>query len=338
MQKSKNTNTIRDVARLAGVSVATISRYLNKTAPLSEETAQRVQSAMDELNFVPHPAARSLATHRTNTIGLVMDDIAGEFFAPMLEGIVNTLDEQNYNLLIFTFNQSKKPRPKQLGPAYTDGLLVFLDSLSDDEITSLHEAGQSIVLIHRSSPPGLNLPMVTIENKNASAGIVSHLIETHHRKRIVLLRGPEGNEDAYWREAGYKQALETHGINLDETLLVPGEFDRFTSQESIRELLRQGVSFDGIFTGDDESAIGALAALQENGVNVPEQVSVAGFDDQRLSDFLNPPLTTIHAPTDEVGMIAAQQLIKIIRNESVESEILLPTQLIIRRSCGCPEI
>lgn len=336
MKKAKNSNTIRDVAKLANVSVATISRYLNNTAPLSAETAERVQAAMTELNFSPHPAARSLATNRTNTIGLVLDKIEGDYFTPLLEGVVATTEANNFNLLIFTTsNQSRHLDSRLLGPTYTDGLLVFLDSLEEKELANLHEAEQPIVLIHRSSPAGLNLPMVTIENKSAAKGLVSHLIETHQRKNIVFLRGPEDNEDSGWRETGYRQALAEHGLTVDENLIAPGDYDRYVSQKSIRDLIERGKKFDAVFAGDDDAAIGALAALKEAGIDVPGQVSVVGFDDQRLAAFLNPPLTTVHAPTDQVGAAAAQQLLKLIHGETVNPEILMPTELIVRNSCGC---
>lgn len=335
MTTSRNASTIRDVARLAGVSVATISRYLNNSAPLSADTAERVQAAMTELDFSPHPAARSLATNRTNTIGLVLNKIEGDYFTPLLEGVVAVTEAQNFNLLIFTANQSKHLDARLLGPTYTDGLLVFLDSISDEDLTSLHNIGHPIVLIHRSSPNGLDLPMVTIENKSASAGLVSHLIETHQRKRIAFLQGPKDNEDSQWREAGFRQALAAHGLKVDENLIVSGDYDRFTAQKSVHRLLTEGKSFDAIFAADDDSALGALTALKEAGIDVPKEVSVVGFDDQRMTPFLNPPLTTVHAPTDQVGSTAAQQLISQIRHESVEAEILLPTDMILRRSCGC---
>lgn len=336
MPKTKNPSTIRDVARLAGVSVATISRYLNHTAPLLPATAERVQAAMDELNFAPHPAARSLATNRTNTIGLVLNKIEGDYFTPLLEGVVAATESQNYNLLIFTTsNQSRHLDRRVLGPAYTDGLLVFLDSLDEQELTALHETEQPIILIHRSSPTDLNLPMVTIENKAAAKRLVNHLIEVHQRKRIVFLRGPQDNEDSGWREIGYRQALEENGLEVDESLIAPGEYDRYIAQDSVRRLLAEGKQFDGIFAADDDSALGAMTALKEASIDVPGQVSVVGFDDQRLAPFLNPPLTTVHAPTDQVGSTAVQQLFKLIRGEAVQPEILLPTELIYRNSCGC---
>ena len=335
MTTSRNASTIRDVARLAGVSVATISRYLNNSAPLSAETAERVLAAMTELDFTPHPAARSLATNRTNTIGLVLNKIEGDYFTPLLEGVVAETEAQNFNLLIFTSNQSRHLDARLLGPTYTDGLLVFLDSLSDKDLTALHTINHPIMLIHRSSPDGLDLPMVTIENKSASAGLVSHLIEVHHRKRIVFLKGPDENEDSHWRETGFRQALSAHGLEPDESLIVEGDYDRYKAQSSVRALLADGKEFDAIFAADDDSALGALTALKDAGIDVPNKVSVVGFDDQRMAPFLNPPLTTVHAPTDLVGTTAAQQLIRIIRHESVEREILLPTEMILRGSCGC---
>jgi DNA-binding LacI/PurR family transcriptional regulator len=335
MKTNKNSATIRDVARLAGVSVATISRYLNNGSLLSHETSALVRAAMAELKYVPHPIARNLATQRTNTIGLVINDIQGEFFTPLLDGVIDTTESYNYNLLIFTSKRSGHHDRLLLGPIYTDGLLVFLDSLGENDLRELHQAGHPIVLIHQSAPSGLDIPVVTIENEGASYRIVSHLIEQHDRKKIVFLQGPQDNEDSYWREIGYRDALKDHGLEFDEMLISRGDFDRYVAHKSIQTLIQTGVEFDAVFSGDDDAAIGVLRALSEAGISVPQQVSVAGFDDQRLASFLNPPLTTAHAPTDRVGITATQQLIHLIRKEPTEPVLLLPTDLVIRSSCGC---
>ncbi len=335
MKTNKTSATIRDVARLAGVSVATISRYLNNGSLLSPETTETVRAAMAELKYVPHPVARNLATKRTNTVGLVINDIQGEFFTPLLDGVIDTTESFNYNLLIFTSKRSGHHDRLLLGPIYTDGLLVFLDSLGEYDLRELQEAGHPIVLIHQSAPAGLDIPVVTIENKRASYRLVSHLIEQHHRNRIVFLRGPQDNEDSHWREIGYREALKDHGLEFDETLISKGDFDRFVSHKSIRTLIQDGIAFDAVFSGDDDAAIGVLRALSEAGISVPQQVSVAGFDDQRLASFLNPPLTTARAPTEQVGIAATQQLIHLIRQEPTQPVILLPTELVLRSSCGC---
>jgi LacI family transcriptional regulator len=335
MSKQKTSSTIRDVARLAGVSVATISRYVNHTAPIAEETGRRVQAAMDRLRFIPHPVARNLATRRTNNIGLVVENISGDFFTPLLDGIISVTQKNNLNLLVFTGSQPNSKKIDHLGPGNTDGLLVFIDAMNEDALRELHEMEHPIVLIHQAPPRGLEIPLVSIENKAGARHLVDHLIEIHQRRRIVYLRGPKNNEDSFWRETGYRQSHESHNLPVDESLITMGDFDRFVALKNLRQLIASGVEFDAVFAADDESAIGALQGLKEAGLRVPEQVAIVGFDDQRLSPFLTPPLTTVHAPTDQVGVIAAENILRLIKSESVETVTLLPTEIVLRNSCGC---
>lgn len=336
-KRRSNSVTIRDVARRAGVSVATVSRYINRSTPVSDEVARRVLVAMEELNFAPHSAARKLATNKNYTLGLLLTDMYGDFFGPLLSGIEEVARQTGYDLLISSSRRANVRKGSPLGPHNTDGLMVFADSLSEATLTQFYKIGFPVLLIHRTGPDGMNTPCVTVENKAASRKIVEHLIHVHHRQRIVFLRGPDEQEDAYWRELGYRAALEAHGIPIDLTLIAPGEFDRRVAQTSIRNLLKQGVKFDAVFSGDDEAAVGVLAALQEAGKLVPEDVSVVGFDDQRMSAFLTPPLTTIRAPTETVGKTAAQQLVQLIQTGHADPITLLPTELVLRRSCGCEE-
>jgi DNA-binding LacI/PurR family transcriptional regulator len=329
--------TIRDVARRAGVSIATVSRVINRTTPVTAKTVARVQAAMEELHYAPHAAARNLATRKTQTVGLLLTDVYGDFFAPMLSGIESVTQEAGFDLLISTSGR-REPRSGSalpLGPHNTDGVLVFAGSLEESGLARYVSLGFPIVLIHQSSPASLHIPCVTVENKAASCGIVEHLITAHGRRRIVFLRGPQGNEDSYWRETGYRQALAARGLPDDPQLVAPGDFDRHVAQSSILRLLEAGLAFDAVFAGDDEAAVGVLAALQEAGRGVPADVSVVGFDDQRLSAYLTPPLTTVRAPTEEVGREAARQLIRVIQAGAATPLTLLPTELVIRHSCGC---
>ena len=337
MTKEKNSPTIRDVARLAGVSVATVSRYINHNAPLAETTRQNVQAAMDELNFSPHLTARNLATNRTNNLGVVMQNIGGDFFTPLLDGMVSVTQKNGYNLLIFTGDPPGTQNLNRLGPGNTDGLMVFLDSLEEDCLRSLAQIHHPMVLIQQSAPAGIEIPMVTIENKAGARAEVDHLIEVHGRRRIVFLRGPQGNEDSHWRELGYREALANHDIAFDEQLVADGEYDRYAALASLKALIQRGVQFDAVFAADDDSAIGVLQALREADLKVPEQVSVVGFDDQRLAPFLAPALTTVHAPTMQIGMLAAEHLLHLIHKEPVAPITLLPTELVLRHSCGCSE-
>ena len=327
--------TIDDVAKLAGVSIATVSRVINGTVPVSDEASTRVAAAMRELQYVPRAAARNLASRRTHTLGLLLSEIRGDFFGPLLMGIEGVAHAEGYDLLISTAGRrgSHAQLPGSLGRHNTDGLLVFAGALKEEGLAQA--AALPMVLIHESPPAALAIPCVTIENKDASRAIVEHLITVHGRRRIALLIGPPDNEDAYWREMGYREALAQHNLPFDRALVAPGNFDREVALASVAQLLADGVFFDAIFTGDDEAAVGALRALQEAGRRVPEEVAVVGFDDQRLAAVLNPPLTTVHAPTREVGRVAARELFCLMRTGEAEPLTLLPTELVIRRSCGC---
>jgi LacI family transcriptional regulator len=336
--RTRSQPTIEDVARHAGVSIATVSRVLNKTAPVQEKTASRVLSAVEVLNYRPKAAARILARQRTDTIGLLLPVISGEFFAEMLQGIERGVVEGGYDLLIhstFVGVKPNSPYKHVLGEHNTDGLIVFSDSLDNEELHRLHDIGFPVVLLHRSSPVGLNIPCVTVENKDGARAMVEHLIIKHGKRRIVFLRGPEGHEDSSWRELGYRQALERHGIPFDPDLIELGNFNSLDAQEAIQRLLDRGISFDAVFAGDDDSASGALTQLKLAGLRVPQDVSLAGFDNSSLAYYLTPPLTTINAHIQQTGYTAAQQLVRLIESGQADPITLLPTELVIRSSCGC---
>jgi DNA-binding LacI/PurR family transcriptional regulator len=339
MESSPQTNapaTIEDVARLAGVSIATVSRVVNGKSPVVPETAQRVMEAIRALNYVPRAAARILASKRTDTLGLIVPEISGEFFAPMLRGIEAAAGEAGFDLLVHT-TAYKKPNTRRhtLGEHNTDGLLVFTGSMEQAELERLQSIGFPVVFLHQTAPEGMNIPVVTVENKKGALLAVEHLIEAHGCRRILYLNGPDDNEDAGWRERGYRLALEKHGLPFDPALLAPGNFSSRRAEQTVREALANGLDFDAIFSGDDLAAVGAMSALREAGKRVPEDVKVIGFDDIPLARHLTPPLTTVHAPTEEVGRTATNLLVRLIRRESVEREILLATELTIRQSCGC---
>jgi DNA-binding LacI/PurR family transcriptional regulator len=318
------------------VSIATVSRVLNGNTPVLGPTAQRVQAAIAELRFTPRTAARVLASRRTSTIGLLLPEISGAFFSPMLRGIESAAREAGYDLLIHATDEPhRNPGARRvLGEHNTDGLLVFTDSLEDEELVRLHGRGLPLVLMHQSME-GVDIPVITVENKDGAYKIVSHLIEMHGRRRIVYLRGPERHEDSGWRERGYAEALEAHGLRVEKQLIAQGNFDRLRAEESIRELIGRGVEFDAVFSGDDEAALGVFTALQAMGRRVPEDVAVVGFDDVTFAPFLSPPLTTVRVPIEAVGREAVRQLVHVIRGEQAQGLTLLKTEVMVRRSCGC---
>lgn len=335
--KGSSRATIADVAKRAGVSIATVSRFINQTAPVAEETAAQIRAAIAELKYIPYAAARSLASRKTNTLGLLLPDISSDFFPPMLRGIEAAARESGFGLLIST-RGGTGPDPtlqRPLGAHNTDGMLIFTDSLPEAELTRLYKLRFPMVLLYQSPPDSLNIPCVAFENKSGARQLIDHLIEAHNYRRIAFLRGLEGNEDSYWREMGYREALQAHGLAFDPALIALGGGNIESAQRAVEQWLGQEIAIEAIFAGDDSTASGVMASLKQAGKRVPEDIAVVGFDDIPTSRYLTPPLTTVRAPIEQAGFEATQQLVRLIRKGQADSLVLLPTELVVRRSCGC---
>jgi LacI family transcriptional regulator len=338
--KNAQRPTIDDVAREAGVSATTVSRVINRTVPVTPQTMERVLVAIKKLNYQPQVTTRVISNQKHNTLGLLIPELSGYFFLPIILGIESVAYESGYSLLIQT-NSNPDERVDGhmslcLGDHNTDGLIVFAHSLTNKELQQLYIAGLPLVLLHQTPPTGLQIPNVTFENKIGSRQLVEHLVVQHGYQKIAFLAGPEEHEDSYWREMGYIEALIALGIDYNPALKVPGNFDPQQAKKSVTELLAAHQDIDAIFAADDESASGAMIALREAGFRIPEDVAVVGFDDTQLAPHLIPPLTTVHAPIEEIGQQAALQLIQLISGETVDPVTMLPTELVIRQSCGCP--
>jgi DNA-binding LacI/PurR family transcriptional regulator len=216
-------------------------------------------------------------------------------------------------------------------------MLVFSDGLGEETLARYHSTGFPMVLVHSTPPPSLSIPSVTVENVEITRRLIEHLINAHNRRRILFLRGPIRQEDSSLREAGYRAALEANGIPFDERLMLQGGFERGIAYEALNEFLCNGdkVEFDAVFTGSDDAAIGVLRALQQHGIRIPEDVSVAGFDDLGFAHYLDPPLSTVRAPTESVARIATERLFSLLEHQPEEGTMILPTEIVLRRSCGC---
>ena len=338
MTKKSTSFTIRDVAREAGVSAATVSRYINQTGLVSVETGERLEKVMMEFQFIPHSGARQLATRKTRLIGLLLTNMHNDFFMPLLNGVETAVRENGYNLIVATYQAnpaSDYGRPP-IGLHNTDGMIIFANSLLDKQLKYLYKKNFPVVLVHRTSPDGFPMPYVTIENKTSTIRMIDHLIQVHGKRSILFMRGPAHQEDSFSRELGYKASLESHNLSFDKQLILSGGFERDIAYQSMKQFLAGAhPEFDAVFAGNDDAAYGSIAALKEAGFRVPEDIAVVGFDDQKLSAILTPTLTTIRSPTYDVGHIAGEHLFSILHGASVDRETLLPTDLIIRRSCGC---
>jgi LacI family transcriptional regulator len=339
MSDPRRSPTIADVAERAGVSIATVSRVLNGTSPVVPETAERIRAAIDELHYVPRTAARILASRRTNTIGLLLPEIGEAFFASLLRGVEAEARTAGFDLLIHTTSHlphASTPSPRRsLAEHNTDGLVVFTQSIDSNEMERLRSLDFPVVLLFQSPPAGLEIPAILLENLIGAQKLVNHLIEAHGCRRIAFLQGPKGNEDSAGRQAGYETALQSHGIPVEPALIGVGGFNEEEASETIQRWLAEGLEFDAVFAGDDDAAAGVLSTLHRNGKRIPQDVKVVGFDDSTVARFLSPPLTTVRAPIEAVGREAIRQLVRQIRHQPAEPLTLMPTELVIRQSCGC---
>ncbi|MEM9773536.1 MAG: LacI family DNA-binding transcriptional regulator [Chloroflexota bacterium] len=325
---------IDDVAREAGVSTATVSRVINGTGTVSPTTQQRVHHAIRSLRFVAHGSARGLAGSKTNTIGIVMPALTTFFFAALIKGINESIEEQGYTLLMYSSNSPASMiggKPLPLGDHNTDGLIVFTDFLDDYSIQYMFEQGLPIVMLHRTAPAGLDIPVVAFHNEKGAFEAVNHLIE-NGRRRIVFLKGPEGNEDSRQRELGYRRALASADLPVDENLIRRGKFATTPAKQAIETLLQEGAHFDAIFAGDDNAAVGALEACRDMDISVPGQIAIVGFNDDYMARHVSPALSTVSAPIYESGFKAGTTLLKLIAGQPVNNAIRLETKLVVRDS------
>ena len=338
MPKNRRRATINDVAVLSGVSTATVSRVLNNPSLVNPDTRRKVLSAVAELKYRPDAAARTLASKKTNTIGLIFTEISGDFFSQLLRGIEKIAQAHDYNLMVYSTGLNPSfdfLSPPPLGDHNTDGLIVFVNCLPDHEIIRLYDENFPLVLLHQSPPKGIHIPFITVENVEGARKIIDHLIEEHGYRRIAYLAGNEDQEDSAQREVGYRESLMAHGIEFDPTLIAVGGFEREKARQAVETWLAQKLSIDAIFAGDDEAAFGVFTALDQAGLAVPEDIAVVGFDDLAFSPYLRSPLTTIHSPIEEVGHRSVELLLQLIEGKDVEEKTILPTYLVIRQSCGC---
>jgi LacI family transcriptional regulator len=340
IRQVKTRPTISDVAKLAGVSISTVSRVVNETAPVSGDVAERVRSAIDMLDYTPHAAARSLAVKKTNTIGLLLPELSSSFFPPMLRGIETAIRRTNYDLLVYAswylpqHNGTRRRQP--IGEHNADGMLVFVNTLDAEEIRHYYRRDFPLVLLYCTAPSTMMIPSIMFDNESGMNSIVEHLVKVHDRRQIAFLQGTDGNQDSDQREVAFRAALARLGIAHDPRLISRGGFTEAGGEQAVTDLLSRGVHFDAIFTGDDESATGALMALRRAGLRIPQDVAVVGFDDVPIARHLNPPLTTVRVPIEQTGYIAATRLIQLLETGETEANSVLPVDLVIRQSCGCP--
>jgi LacI family transcriptional regulator len=324
-------STLLDVARVAGVSPSTVSRILNGTAKVSDDKRAAVQAAIEKMNFAPNQMAQGLKKGRSNTIGIVVQDIASPFFDETLHGVDDGLKGTGYASVIVSghWNAAEEAeRIRLLLARKVDGIILLSGRLADDDI--LRFAGQRpIVSTGRALQTGSALGF-KLDNENGAYQAVRHLLELGHR-RIAFVTGPANNNDAEERMTGYRRALGEAGIDFDERLVAEGDFHEAGGAQAMAQLLDRGTGFTAVFAANDLSAYGARLCMYRKGIAVPDDISLIGFDDLPGSEYTTPPLTTIRQPLYDIGLIATRALLRLIDGDSVTEEIP-PLQLVVRET------
>jgi LacI family transcriptional regulator, galactose operon repressor len=328
-QRRRPSVTIKDVAAKAGVSVATISRVLNGKGPVRPATNRLVLATAKALHYVPHAAARSLSTRTTHTIGLLLPDLHGEFFSEVIRGIDGASRLRGYHLLVSGFHSERSEMTAMLEAVRgrVDGIIVMAPDRS--ALMSADEVAR-VPVVRLNSGQGYATSL-NVDNYGGASAMVRHLASSG-RKRIAFIRGPERNADASERQRGYRSAVRALGIAPQE---FAGDFTEEGGYRAASELVKRRPLPDAIFAANDAMAIGALRALREAALAVPQEVALAGFDDIPIARYVTPALTTVNVAIAELGRRAFEMLLDEINGQSPSKRReKFPTRLVVRESCG----
>lgn len=324
--------TIRDVARAAGVSVATVSRAMNGAANVLPQTRQRILEAARTLRFTPSGAARSLITRRTDTIGALLPDLHGEFFSELIRGIDQAARSRGLHLLVSSSHGDADEAAAALRAmnGRVDGLLMMSPHVDAEFLQSNLPVNLPAVLLNT----GLDLDSqvrFAVDNFGGAQAMTRHLAATG-RQRIAFISGAQGNDESQERLRGYRAGLRAGA----KAIVVDGDFTEESGWAAGRRIAQMQPRPDAVFAANDMMAIGCLAALAEAGVRVPEDIALGGFDDIPIARYVAPALTTIRVPIATLGAAALEALTRVLEHpESMTPTMtVLPVELVVRRSCG----
>jgi LacI family transcriptional regulator len=334
--------TLADVAARAGVSTATVSRVLNGNYPVSALTKERVDRALGELSYVVNGPARALAAATSEVIGVIVNDVSDPFFSIQASG--TQWEAASADLLAVICNTAGSPMDElkyisMLLRQRVRGMVLTGGSREEPEhllataklIGQALSAGTQVVMCGRPAPPGVDVPCVTFDNSGGARALTRHVLAMGHT-RIAYVAGPPGNSTTTARLAGHRQALAEHGVA--ETVMLHGDFSRASGFDAALELLRSS-DVTAIVAGNDLMALGVIAALRQRGVRVPEDISVAGFDDLPAAVDVVPALTTVRLPLDQ-GARRAGRIASGTETVTSLTQLWMPAELMVRESVSAP--
>lgn len=326
---------IYQVAELAGVSLATVSRVINPAAGarVSDKTRQKVLDAMRQLGYRPNSIAQALATRSSNAVGVLVSELHGPFFGAMLSAIERTLKAAGKFVLVAAgHNQEEQEREavRFLMSRNCDALIAHVEKLPDKFLLDHDHQRVPLVVMNRKVR-GLADHCFSLNNELGGFLATQSLLKNRH-KRIAYISGPLDWVDAKQRLAGHKRALAEAGVKFDERLLIEGDYHETGGQEALNALFAKGVPFTAVVCANDDMAAGAMAAAHERGLDLPKDLSIVGFDDSPIARYVYPKLTTIHYPVADMGTMAARWVLKHVYDQPQEVQQVFEPRLVERDS------
>lgn len=335
--------TLEQIAKLSGVSRSTVSRVVNDHINVKPQVRQRVLAVIAETGYRPDPAARSLAGRRSGIIGLVIPRavqflFTDPYYPRLVQGIAQACNTHDYILSLFLFHtedEEQKLSARVMHNRLVDGIIVSASPINDPLIQQLMENELPFVMIGRPGSPA-PISFVDVDNIAGAYSAVSHLIRLGYQ-RIATITGPINTAVGLDRQQGYLNALNERGQSIDKSLIVEGDFTEMSGYVAMQRLLL--CKPDAVFVASDTMALGALRALRNAGIVVPDEMAVIGFDDLPSAAISDPPLTTIRQPIRRIGAQAVVTLIDVLKNGAEPPRCtVMPTELVIRSSCGSTRI
>lgn len=328
--------SIKDVAKEAGVSIATVSRVLNEIDVVNEGTKKKVEDAIKKLKYRPNIVARSLKTQRTKTLGIIIPDISSQIYPEVVRGVEDVANIYDYNIMLCNTDlniEKEKEYLKVLKEKMVDGVVYISNSLEKEVIDTIHDLQMPTVLVETVDDAN-TFPSVTIDNINAAKEAVNYLFDKGSNKVAFIGTSSEKKNASSMRYEGYKKALEEKGLEIDSDLIsfCEGSTRADSGFSAMNKILEKNKEFDSLFCSNDGLAMGAINALREKGINVPDDVNVMGFDNIYGSCFFYPKLTTIAQPLYDMGSVGTRMLIKIINKEELEKENYILSYKMIERN------
>jgi DNA-binding LacI/PurR family transcriptional regulator len=334
MERAKTRVTIDDVAKRAKVSISTVSRVLNGLDRVHPATRQRIQAAVVELGYQPSALARGLALNRTHTIGLIVLNVTDPFFSEMVRGVEETAAAAGYSLLIACQpRQAEERRYHQLfTESRVDGLVLVALGVQRSDLDQLVARGFPVAVIQEDL--GGDVPTFVVDNYGGGRLLADHLLD-HGYRRIAYIAGSNYTPASADRLRGLRDVLAAHDLRIPDDYLVCGNFMSGSGYEPMLQLLDLPQPPEAVFAANDQMACDALRAARERGLRVPDDIAIVGFDDIILASYTTPTLTTVRQPAYEMGRLAIDAVLAASTNGPQPQRVVLPTELMIRESCGC---